>query len=401
VDALTVEPATAEERERLLADFVRLCEIPSPSWSERAVADAVTADLRELGLEVHEDERSKVETGSDAGNLLARIPGPEGGRTILLGAHLDTVPLAAPVEVEIENGLVRNRNDAILGADNKAAIATILGAARRLARAGSPVGVELLFTVCEEPGLMGAKAVEVSELRSEFGFLFDHASPVGDLIGASPSYYRVGLGFRGQAAHAGIEPERGRNAIVAAAHAIANMPLGRLDEETTANVGRIEGGTARNVVAERCTVELETRSLDEARAAESVRRIVDAATEAASDAEVDLESSVARICQGYRLARSAPVVEAAARAFSACAIEHRHMPSGGGSDANILNAAGLPVLNVANGTQHAHQPDECVTVEALETMLDVTIALVAASAAPETADAPEATDAPATGGAER
>jgi tripeptide aminopeptidase len=380
VNALHVEPASAAERERLLADFVRLCEIPSPSWHERAVADAVTADLRELGLDVHEDERSKVETGSEAGNLLARIPGPEGGRTVLLGAHLDTVPLDAPVEVQVDNGLIHNRNDAILGADNKAAIATILGTARRLVRTGSPVEVELLFTVCEEPGLIGAKAIEVGELRSEFGFMFDHASPIGELIGASPSYYRVGLGFRGQAAHAGIEPERGRNAIVAAAHAIGRMPLGRLDDQTTANVGKIEGGTARNVVAERCTVELETRSLDDARAADVVRRMVDAATEAASDAEVDVETSVARICQGYRLPRSAPVVEAAARALTACGIEHRHVASGGGSDANILNAAGLPVVNVANGTQNAHQPDECVTVEALETMLDVTIALVAASA---------------------
>jgi tripeptide aminopeptidase len=380
VNALNVAPASAAERERVLEDFVRLCEIPSPSWRERAIADAVTADLRELGLEVREDERSRLETGSEAGNLLARIPGPEGARTILLGAHLDTVPLDAPVEVAIENGLVRNRNQGILGADNKAAIATVLGAARRLTRTGSPVGVELLFTVCEEPGLMGAKAVDVGELRSEFGYVFDHASPVGELISASPTYYRVGLSFRGQAAHAGIEPERGRNAIVAAGRAIASMPLGRLDHETTANAGRIEGGTARNVVAERCTVELETRSLDDARAAAVVRRMVDAATEAASDAEVDVESSVARICQSYRLPRSSPVVEVAARALTACGIDHDHVPSGGGSDANILNAAGLPVLNVANGTQHAHQPDECVTVEALETMLDVTIALVAAAA---------------------
>ena len=159
--------ASADERTRLVDEFVRLCEIESPSGRERAMADAVAAELRAMGLEVEEDA-SAAETGSDAGNLLARIPGPEGARSVLLCAHLDTVPLAAPVEVVREDGLLRNRNEAILGADNKAAVATVLGAARRLARDGSPVGVELLFTTSEEVALRGAKAFDRSRLVSEF-----------------------------------------------------------------------------------------------------------------------------------------------------------------------------------------------------------------------------------------
>jgi len=371
--------ASAAERARLLDDFIRLCELESPSKRERRVADAVRAELQSLGLHVEEDD-SAPDTGSDAGNLLSRIPGPDGRPTILLCAHLDTVPLSAPVEVVQDNGVLSNRNEAILGADNKAAVATVLGTVRRLAADGSPVGVEILFTTCEELALAGAKALDRGRLRSDFGYVFDHASPVGELVLASPTYYRLELDFRGQAAHAGIRPEAGRNAIAAAARALTAMKLGRLDEATTANVGQIEGGSAANVVAERCRVVLETRSLDDSRAGEVVGSMVDAATEAASDSECDVETTVERLFRGYRLQRTAPVIEIAARALESCGIEPRYINTGGGSDANVLIAAGLPVLNVANGTQRNHEPDESVTVDALETMLDVTLAIVEASA---------------------
>ena len=371
--------ASAAEREQLLGDFVRLCEIESPSRRERKVADAMRAELESLGLEVEEDD-SAADTGSEAGNLLTRIPGPPDSPTVLLCAHLDTVPLSAPVEVVQENGVLSNRHEAILGADNKAAVATVLGAARRLAGGGSPVGVELLFTTCEEVALAGAKAVDRARLHSDFGYVFDHASPVGELVLGSPTYYRLELDVRGQAAHAGIRPEAGRNAIAAAARAVAAMDLGRLDDVTTANVGEITGGTAANVVAERCQVVLEARSLDDSRAGEVVSAMVDAATEAASDAECDVETTVERLFRGYRLQRSAPVVETAARALESCGIEPLYINTGGGSDANALIAAGLPMVNLANGTERNHQPDESVTVDALETMLDVTLAVVAASA---------------------
>jgi tripeptide aminopeptidase len=203
---------------------------------------------------------------------------------------------------------------------------------------------------------------------------------VGELVLASPTYYRLELDFRGHAAHAGIRPEEGHNAIAAAARAVAAMEIGRLDYETTANVGEIAGGSAANVVAERCQVVLEARSLDDSRAGEVVSSMVDAATEAASDAECDVETTVERLFRGYRLQRSAPVVEIASRALRSCGIEPLYINTGGGSDANALIAAGLPMVNLANGTERNHQPDESVTVDALETMLDVTLAIVKASA---------------------
>ena len=371
-----IHAASTEERERLLAKFIRFCEIESPSGRERGVADALIEELRGLGIEVDEDDTG-ARTGSDSGNVLARVPGPEGAPTVLLCAHMDTVPLDGPVEVVSQDGLLTNRHDAILGADNKAAIVTILGALRRLMRdEAPPAGVELLFTTGEEQALEGAKAFDMSRLTADFGFVFDHASPIGEIVLASPTYYSVQARFRGQAAHAGIRPEAGHNAIAAAARAVAAMRIGRLDEETTANVGRIEGGTAANVVAERCFVELETRSLDAEKAGNVVTEMVDALGEAATDSECDVETSVERLFRGYRLPRTAPAVEVAAAALADNEIEPVFITTGGGSDANVFIPAGLPVVNLANGTERNHQPDESVTVEALETMLEVTVSLV-------------------------
>jgi len=378
--------ATAGERERLADDFVRLCETESPSRRERAVADLVAAELRACGLTVEEDG-SAATTGSNSGNLLARIPGPPDSPTVLLCAHLDTVPLAAPVEVQREGGRFANRNDGILGADNKAAVAVLLAIARRYA-GGAPLGIELLFTTCEEIGLAGAKEL-THRLDAGFGFVFDHATPLGDLIVAGPSYYRVEAHVHGAAAHAGIRPEEGHNAISAAAEAIASLALGRLDDETTANVGTIGGGTATNVVAEHCHVTLETRGLDDAKAAAAAGEIVDAFTEAAADMGCDVETTVELVFRAYDLPPSSAPVRAAVAALEALGIEPRLVPTGGGSDANVLVAAGLDVVNVADGGERNHQPDESIAVVTLETLLDVALGVVAAAAPPPPAPPPE------------
>jgi tripeptide aminopeptidase len=375
---------SAGERERLVREFVQLCEIESVSRNERAIADFVTAELRALGLEVSEDG-SGAETGANAGNLLARIPPPDGadgGRSILLCAHLDTVPLDAPVEVEEVEGVLRNRNEAIIGADNKAAVAVILAAVRRLSTDGPPpVGIEVLFTTCEELALAGAKEFDLSALRSEYGYVFDHASPIGEIIVAAPTFFQIEGRFRGKAVHAGMHPEKGHNAIEAAAAAIAAARFGRLDPNTTANVGRIEGGTASNVVAERCYVQCEARSTDHERAGKVATSIVDAMTEAASDGECDLEIHVEELFRAYKVQRNSRPVEAATAALADVGIEAQPISTGGGSDANVFQARGFPCVNLANGTKGAHQPDESVTVDALETMLDVALGVVRHSAA--------------------
>jgi tripeptide aminopeptidase len=373
-----VRRATDAERERLHETFAALCRIESPSSRERGVADWVTNELRGMGLEVQEDGAGP-QVGSDAGNLLARIPGT-GPDSILLCAHMDTVPLTAPVEPVRVDGGWTNAGEGILGADNKTAVAVIIELARHLSRRGGggapPVGIEMLFTVCEEISLLGARAVDVSRLDSRFGYVFDHATPIGEIVLAAPTLHRMVAEFRGRSAHAGVRPEEGRSAIAAAARAIAAMRLGRLDPETTANVGTIEGGTAINVVPERCRVEAEVRSVDHARVEGLATEMIDHMQDAADAAECDLDVTVERLIQGYRTKPKAIQVTVAEQALRACGYEPRHIITGGASDAAVFEAAGLPCTNLADGTEHNHEPTERISIDALEGLLEVTIALV-------------------------
>jgi tripeptide aminopeptidase len=371
-----VRRATEAERERLHETFTTLCRIESPSGRERACADSVAAALRSFGVEVDEDDAGP-RAGSDAGNLHARIPGSS-GNSILLSAHLDTVPLTAPVEPVLRDGGFENKNEGILGADNKSAVAIMVELARRLKSASEPppVGLELVFTVCEEVALKGSKEFDVSKLRSRFGYVFDHATPVGEIVLASPTQYRIEADFHGRAAHAGLRPETGRSAIHAAARGIAAMQLGRIDPETTANVGTIRGGTAMNVVAERCELVAEARSLDPAKADAVVTEMVDHLQDAANAAECDLDVNVEFMFKGYRTRPAAAQIVLAERALRACGYEPSHISTGGASDANSFEAAGLPCTNLADGTERNHQPDERISVDALDGMFEVAIALL-------------------------
>ncbi len=375
--------ADAAERERLHETFAALCRIESPSGHERDCADWIAAELTAMGLEVDEDS-SGAEAGADAGNLLARIPGAAGpdGPSVLLCAHMDTVPLAAPVEPVVVEGAWENSGDGILGADNKSAVAILVELARRFA-AGSPpppVGIELVFTICEEVSLLGSRAFDTSRLRSSFGFVFDQATPIGGVIVASPTHYRIIARLRGRAAHAGVRPEAGRSAIAAAARAIAAMTLGRLDEQTTANVGMIEGGSAINVVPEHCQVTAEVRSLDDTRASAVTTELIDHLQDAADAGECDLDLTVERMFQGYRTPLRAPQLAVAQRALRACGYEPEQIVSGGASDVNSFMVDGLSCTCLADGVQDNHTSSERISTQTLEDMLDIALTLVRESA---------------------
>ncbi|HUA70103.1 MAG TPA: M20/M25/M40 family metallo-hydrolase [Solirubrobacteraceae bacterium] len=367
---------TDAERERLNETFAALCRIESPSGCERACADWITEQLRRMGLDVTEDDAGP-QVGSDAGNLLARIPGT-GPDSILLCAHMDTVPLTAPIEPVRDDGGWENAGEGILGADNKSAVAVILEVARRVTSAARPpeVGIELLFTICEEVSLRGSRAFDASRLDSRFGYVFDHATPIGEIVLASPTHHRIDAELRGRAAHAGVRPEVGRSAIAAAASAIAAMRLGRVDAETTANVGTIEGGTAINVIPERCQIVAEVRSLDRDRAQSVATEMIDHLQEAADAAECDLDVTIQRGFEGYRIRPRAIEVAVAEQALRACGYEPKHIVTGGASDANTLRVAGFPCVCLADGVENNHEPTERISVDALEGMLEVALAIV-------------------------
>src|SRR3954451_19975691 len=233
--------------------FTELAALPSPPGEERAVADSVIRYLRDLGLTVDEDDAgSKV--GSNIGNLYCRLEPTDGGSPIFLCEHLDTVPPEGPIKPVIEDGVVRNAAGTILGADNKSAVAAMLEGARRVLAENRPHGgIELLFTPKEEVGLLGAAAFDHERLHARVGYIYDQAAPIGDVILGAPYSHSMEVRFHGRPSHSGMYPEEGRSAIAAAAKAISDLRLGRIDEETTANVGIIHGGTAGNIVPEWCT----------------------------------------------------------------------------------------------------------------------------------------------------
>ena len=356
--------------------FLELAALPSPSGEERAVADHVRAYLRDLALDVDEDDAgSRID--SSIGNLFCRVAGAGGGTPLFFCAHLDTVRPFGAIEPVLSDGVVRNGAGTILGADNKAAVASMLEATRRLVAEQRPhAGIELLFTPKEEVGLRGAEAFDETRLNARVGYVYDHAGPVGEVILGAPYQCKLDVVFRGRAAHSGMYPEEGRSAIAAAARAIADLRLGRLDEETTANVGQIEGGTARNIVPDRCSFWAEARCHDERKLGELIEEMLETVTFAAQLGECDVETKVEPAAKGYRFRRDDMPVRLAAAALERAGLQPSYGLSGGGADANVFNDRGLQCVNLANGMTDIHTPEERISVEDLERMVEVTLALV-------------------------
>jgi len=362
--------------------FTELAAIPSPPGEERAVADVVASYLRDCALDVDEDDAGAT-IGATAGNLYARVEGSAAGTPIFLCAHLDTVPPVGRIEPVVDDdGMVRNSAGTILGADDKAAVAVMLEATRRVLAERRPhAGIELLFTPKEEVGLIGAAAFDESRLHARHGFVYDQAAPIGDVILGAPYSQSLEVTFTGRAAHAGMYPEEGRNAIAAAARAIADLRLGRVDDETSANVGVIHGGTAVNIVAEHCTFLAEARAHDERRLGELVQEMIDTCCFAAETGDCRVDVEARKSYRGYRFKQGDDVVRLAVDGLTRAGYEPRFGLSGGAADANVFNDRGLQCLNLANGMTDIHTPDERIAVADLEAMVDVTLALLDAALA--------------------
>jgi tripeptide aminopeptidase len=359
--------------------FLELAALRSPSGEERAVADVVSAYVRDLGLDVDEDDAGAA-VGSTIGNLYTRIEPTADGIPLFLCAHLDTVPPDGALEPVVEEGVVRNAGGTILGADDKSAVAVMLEATRRVLAENRPhAGIELLFTPKEEVGLLGAAAFDHTRLHAQVGYVYDQAAPIGEIILGAPYSQAMQVRFHGRASHSGMYPEEGRSAIAAAARAIADLRLGRVDDESTANVGTIQGGTAGNIVPEWCSFDAEARSHDERKLADLVQEMLETFAFAASLADCEVETSVKKSYRGYRFKRDDPVVRLAATALERTGHAPTYGLSGGAADANVFNERGLPCLNLANGMTSIHTPDEHIAVDDLDAMVEVTLALVDAA----------------------
>ncbi len=345
-------------RERFLADFLELVRIPSPSGREREVAQAVKAKILAMGLTVLEDEAGKG-FGGEQGNLIVKVPGNlEGVPPILLNAHLDTVLPCENVNPIVEGDKVRSDGRTILGADNKAGVCVLLELLRVLDEDGIQHGpLEIVFTVAEETGLHGAKHLDYSLISAEIGFVLDSGPPVNKVIVQAPSQKNLRAIVRGKSAHAGVSPEKGINAIQLAARAIASMRLGRIDQETTANIGVIRGGLATNIVPEEVEILGEARSHDPKKLEEQIAHMVSLIEKEAQKGGGKAEIEVTDVYRSFRITEDDLPSKVLKAALAKMGLKPQWEATGGGSDANIFNEHGIKCVLICCGEESPHSPE--------------------------------------------
>lgn len=356
-------------RERLAEEFVRLCEISSPPREEKPVADYLKQVFAGLGADYAYEDDSALKTGSESGNLIFRFKGSNGSAPIFYACHMDTVQPGQGVQVERDGDVFTSRGDTILGSDDKSGIAPLIELIRVLRENGTGHRtLELVFTTCEEIGLQGAKALDYQKLQAEYGYALDSTGIDKVIIGA-PAANRIRVDVHGTAAHAGINPEGGVSAFLVAAQAINKIKLGRLDEESTANIGVIKGGVASNIVPAQLMLKGEIRSHSTEKLATYTDEFKKAFLETIATWPVSDDPSFRpptvdlKVVPEYpvmRLHESDTVVETIRQAGIALGREQSFIIAGGGSDANIFNGYGLPTAIVATGMTDVHTTDESI-----------------------------------------
>lgn len=368
-------------KDRLNKTFLELVKINSPSRSERGVADYVKSKLTSLGFDVKEDDAGKNINGN-AGNIIASIKGSvAGGEKIFFCSHMDTVEPTDKINVIFDGEAFRTDGNTILGADDKAGIAAILEGIQSVLDSGTPHGdLLVIFCVSEETGLFGAKALDLSKIDAKMGYVFDTGKPPLGITISAPSHENIKIEVIGKASHAGIAPEEGVSAIVAASRAIAKMNLGRIDEETTANIGIIEGGKARNIVPDHVTIKAEARSRSEDKLIAQVEHMKRTFEEeaAAMGAKVNIQSQ--REYSTFHWSEDDDVVKLAMAALRKQGIDPSFHEGGGGSDANVFNAAGLPTVLIGMGYESIHSPSEFITADNLAKAAEFVSSLVEVAA---------------------
>lgn len=347
---------------------MELASIKSPSKDEREITGYVKNKLIALGLKVNIDKCGK-RFGSNAGNIIAvyKTKYHSGSRPIFLTAHLDTVKVAGDIKPVIKNGKIYNKDkDTILGGDDKVAVAAIIEVLNVIREKKIPTGdIYIVFTISEEIGVLGAKNLDMNMIDAKYGFAFDSDGDIGAIINQAPFHNSIIAQFKGKATHAGIEPEKGINAIKAASIAIANMKMGRIDKDSTCNVGRIEGGVATNIVAENTRVEMEARSLKLSKLNLITKRMIDDLKKGARSTGARLKFNVVREYKGFKINSSEIPMKVAKNALKGLNIKPKVMSSGGGSDINIFNSKGKIAVNLSAGLENIHTAKEFVKIDQL------------------------------------
>lgn len=345
---------------RVLEEFFQLVQIPCSTLKEREIADILTEKLTALGGTVHEDNAGET-LGGNAGNLIADFAGTvDNSPCIMLTAHMDCVEPCHGIKPILENGVIRSDGTTILGSDDKAGVVAILEALRQIKENNIPHGpLQVVFTIAEEGGVNGSRVLESRFLHADYGYTLDtHGSP-GVISFKAPGKNQLHFRIQGKTAHAGVAPEKGINAIMTAAKVLAEAPQGRIDEETTCNLGKINGGTANNVVPEFCDIHYETRSRDKKKLDSITEKVINAvkkAEEYGCKVTVELKKDY----DPYTIDMENKGVKIVKKAMENMSIEPHFEESGGGSDANHFNSYGIPTVVLGVGMTDCHTVQETI-----------------------------------------
>lgn len=363
--------------ERLLNEFLELVQIDSETKNEGEIASVLKKKFTELGLDVYEDDAKDI-TGHGAGNLICTLHGSnKGADPIYFTSHMDTVVPGKGVKPSIKDGYVVSDGTTILGADDKAGLAVMLEVIRVLKEQNIPHGtIQFIITVGEESGLVGAKALDRNHIKAKYGYALDSDGKVGNIVVAAPTQAKINVVVHGKAAHAGVAPEKGVSAISIAAKAIAKLPLGRIDEETTANIGSFEGTGPTNIVCDWVEILAEARSLQADKMEKQVNLMKETfkatAEKMGGRAEVDVEV----MYPSFKFEDGDHVVEVAKKAAEKIGRPCELLKSGGGSDANVIAGLGIPTVNLAVGYEEIHTTNEKMPIEELNKLAEMVLAII-------------------------
>lgn len=352
--------------QRLVDTFLKYVQIDSESFSELEMANAVMADLAELGFEVHMDDCGK-NFGSNAGNVYGTLKGDESKEPLLFSAHMDTVKPGKGVKPVIENGVIRSDGTTILGGDDKSGIVSVIEAVRMIKEQelNHPT-IEVVFTICEEVGLLGSKNLDYSRITAKKAVVLDSGGDAGTILNAAPGQIKIDGWFVGKGAHAGVAPETGISAVQIAAEAVSNMKLLRIDEETTANVGTMSAEYATNIVPEKVRFIAEARSRNDEKLAAQKAHMVKCIEDACAKFGGSWEGAVNDSYYAYHVESDDEWMAHIVKACETIGLPVVIKASGGGSDANNMNRNGIKALVLGTGMTKVHSVNEEITIKNLE-----------------------------------
>jgi tripeptide aminopeptidase len=352
--------------QRIVDNFLDMVKIPSPSLNERAVADYVKAKLEKMGLEVTEDNAGETCEGN-AGNIIGVLKA-KGSNTkkVLFSAHMDTVLPCDKIVPIMEDGIIKSDGTSVLGGDDKAGIAAIMEMVEQIIENDlDHPEIVVVFSIAEEIGLFGARAMDIEKYNPDFGIIIDSGGKPGVITVQAPYAAKGKIEIIGKPAHAGLEPENGINALVVASHAITKLRLGRVDENTTSNIGVITGGSAVNIVMPSVSMMYEARSFDGKVLDELLAETKAIFTEVAAEFGAEFKETITKGYDGFKVEAGSEILNVLEKACNDINIEYKPMKSGGGSDTNIYNTKGIPSVNLGIGMSKVHTKEEFIKIEDL------------------------------------